>query len=428
MKAEDATATRYGWVVVAALTLLLGCTHGLISSGISVFDPAILAELGITRGALKLRDLFQLFGAGAWALAIGFAAQKIGARTIIYTGLVLLAGVLTAYGHIRSVQQIYLLHLLLAFCYSSCHVVVVLLILTRWFALRRNTALGIILAGESLGGTIFPQIVVRLIAAVGWRDAMQWLAIMPVVLIGLMALVLRESPERMGRKPYGWPHVDTGASAPLAAFAGGGGQGGFLHHLLRRDVIVVILTAGLIFYAGGGIAAHTFLFFRDKGLDAASAAGGLSLFYGAAFFGKFSGGFLSERWRVLDVWVAFQLVMLVGAVAITFEAGGWPYVIIACLGLGWGGCYTLSQALMMQRFDGPYLARLSGITVLVEGLAAGLGSFGSGLLYDRFGSYSVSFGIMVALLVISVLSSLSLRNRAQNAAAALRASANADIA
>lgn len=427
MNSAEASATRYGWVVVAALTLLLGCTHGLISSGISVFDPAILGELGVTRGALKLRDVFQLFGAGIWALVIGFLAARVGPRTIIYIGLVLLALVLSIYSQVRSVEQIYLLHLLLAFCYSSCHVVVVLLVLTRWFALRRNTALGIILAGESLGGTIFPQIVVWLVAHVGWRGAMQWLALMPVVLIALMALVMRESPEKMGRKPFGWLPGVAGQAEPNPGVRSEG-TGRILDQLLRREVMIVIFTVALIFYAGGGIAAHTFLFFRDKGVDAGTAAAGLSLFYGAALVGKSGSGILSERWRVLDLWVAFQVVMLAGAIAITIDADGWPFVVIACLGLGWGGCYTLSQALMMQRFEGPYLAQLSGITVLVEGFTAGMGSFGSGMLFDRFGSYTVAFGLMVALLMISILSSLSVRSHARRPAALTPAIANADIA
>lgn len=409
-----ATETRYGWVVVAALTLLLGCTHGLISSGISVFDSSILTELHLTRGALKLRDLIQLFSAGAWALAIGFAAGKVGPRTIIYTGLVLLTFAMLAYGEVQSVQQIYLLHLVLAFCYSSCHVVVVLLVLTRWFATRRNTALGIILAGESLGGTIFPQVVVKLIALVGWREALQWMACIPVVLIALMAMVLRESPEKMGKMPFGWRSAPLATAAAPAPTTVARAPVSFFDQLLRRDVLIVILTAALIYYVGGGIAAHTFLYFRDKGLDSSGAAVGLSLFFAAAFVGKFSSGFFSERWPLLNVWIAFQLVMLLGAIAITFDAAGWPYFIIPCLGLGWGGCYTLSQALLMQRFDGPYLARLSGITVLAEGLTAGLGSFLTGLMFDRFGNYTVSFAIMSALLLISAISSLGIRNRAQN--------------
>lgn len=423
---EQAGGTRYGWAVVAALTVLLAGTHGLITSGITTFDNAILADLQISRGALKLRDLIQLGSGGLWAVVIGFVALRLGARTIIYLGLGVLTAALLVYGHVSSVGQIYALHFMLAFSYSSCHVVVVLLVLTRWFATRRSTALGIILAGESLGGVVFPQIAVRLIAAVGWRDAMGWLALMPVVLAVMMVLVLREGPERLGRKPYGWrPETADDVVAPAAAEPG---EERFLDYLLRGDVLAVIASAGLLFYAGGGIATHAFLFLSDQGLAPTMAATGLSLFFAAAFVGKAASGYLAERWRLLDVWRASQLVMLVGAIAITAAGANWPYPIIVCLGLGWGGCYTLSQAALMARFDGPYLARLSGITVLIEGTTAGLGAFVSGILFDRFGSYHIAFAVMMATIAAALLCTLRIRHRVQSAASGPLCAADANVA
>lgn len=194
---------RYGWVVAGTLTVLLAVSHGLLSTGISVFDAAILADLHISRAALKLRDVVQLFTGGLWAMAIGFAADRLGPRVVIYAGLVALGTALLGYGYVTDVRQIYALHLLLAFAYSSCHVVVVLLVLTRWFAQRRSTALGIILAGESLGGSILPPIIARLIGDAGWREAMHLLALMPLALAVMLLLLfawqtgeLRANPDR----------------------------------------------------------------------------------------------------------------------------------------------------------------------------------------------------------------------------------------
>jgi hypothetical protein len=42
---------NYGWVIAGTLTILLAASHGLLGTGISVFDAAILEDLGISRAA-----------------------------------------------------------------------------------------------------------------------------------------------------------------------------------------------------------------------------------------------------------------------------------------------------------------------------------------------------------------------------------------
>jgi sugar phosphate permease len=390
---------RYGWVIVGALTVLLAVSHGLLSTGISVFDAAILGDLHISRAALKLRDVVQLFAAGLWAMAIGFAADRLGPRTVIYAGLAALGAALLGYGYVTDVRQIYALHLLLAFAYSSCHVVVVMLVLTRWFAQKRATALGIILAGESLGGTILPPIIAHLIGDSGWREAMHLLALMPLALAVLLLLLLRGKPQDYGQMPVGGASGSHRLQAPEVAahpdFA--------LRDYLRSGEVWLLLAIGAaLFYAGGGVAAHSFLYFSDRGFDPAWAASSLSLIFAGAFIGKSGSGYLSERWPGLLVWSAFQATMLAGLACLTIATPLTIWPGVALFGLGWGGSYTLTQHNVMERFRGPYLGRLSGIIVLVEGIAAGLGSFAGGLLHDSTGGYTLAYLLMTASVALAL--------------------------
>lgn len=396
---------RYAWVIVAVLTFLLAISHGLITSGISVFDAEILKDLGIGRGDLKFRDFLQLFAAGVWSLVIGYAAERTGPRLIIYTGLVVLTGALMAYAQVQSVQQIYVLHLLLAFAYASCHVVIVILIITRWFATKKGIALGIILAGESMGGTLFPQIVVRLIDAFGWRHSMQILACIPVLLAILLLLLLRRDPESHGLRPLGaeiapqpgMPGAATVASAPRA-----GDAAPFRQVLLHPGTILLLIVAATLFYSGGGFVAHSFLYFSDSGFSPDQAAYSLSLIFITAFAGKLGAGFLADRFGTHPVWILFQISLLVGAVLLVLGHPVLLWVGTMLLGLGWGGCYTTTHTIITERFTGPWLGRLSGIAVLVEGIAAGLGVWLTGVLYDHSGSYQFPFTVM-SLVVLTAL-------------------------
>jgi MFS family permease len=390
---------RYGWVIVGVLTLLLAATHGLMS-GLSVFDKAILADLHIGRGELKLRDFLQLVTGGFVAIAIGYAASWWGPRTIIYLGLAALSLTLFLYGHVTDVRQIYALHLILAFCYSSCHIVVVVLLITRWFAARKGVALGIILAGESLGGMIFPQILVRMIGAYGWRDTFERLVLMPAGLALILVLLLRRSPEDIGVQRIGEGAAVDGL-APLVEAP----SGHFSRQLWRPGTLLLLGAAGLLFYAGGGIAAHTFLYFQDRGLPMAQAATGLSLFFMSAFAGKFLSGFLADRLGLDRCWLGAQAILLAGVLLYIAGQGPWLWAGASLVGIGWGSCYTLTQVLIMELFAGPWLGRLSGVAVFVEGITAGASVWIAGLLFDRTGSYTVPFLLMVVGVVAAILCS-----------------------
>jgi sugar phosphate permease len=397
---------HYGWVVVGALCVLLGAMHGLITSGMSVFDKAILTELGIGHGALKFREFLQLGAGGLFSILIGFLAARTGPRAIIYAGLAILSAVMTLYSRATSLPQIYVLHVALAFCYASCHVVIVLLILTRWFAARRSVALGVILAGESLGGTLFPQIVIHLMDGFGWRGAMQLLALMPLFLAGLLLLLLRSGPEAYGIRRIG----EGGGQAPESDCepADEGREMSFKDALIRPSTLLLLSTAALLFYSGSSIINHAYLAFIDRGYEAHRAATGLSMLFSAAFVGKFSSGFFAERVGLNPSWIGAQLTLLAGGLLFAFALDSYFVPAVLLLGFGWGGSYTLTQSRVMEQFAGPWLGRLSGIAVFVEGTVSGVGTWQTGLLYDRTASYEVPFAVMNGALLAAVLASSAL--------------------
>lgn len=408
-----AFGSNYAWVIVATLTFLLAISHGLITSGISVFDADILRDLGVSRGDLKFRDFLQLFAAGIWALLIGYTAERVGPRTIIYMGLFVLAGVLVGYGYVTNVYQIYGLHLMLAFAYSSCHVVIVILIVTRWFYTRKSAALGIILAGESLGGTVFPQIVVRLLENYDWRTTMQLLSTVPILLTLVLLMLLRRTPE-----DHGHPRIGEGGMRPpekRVPDAALGTDARFRDYLFQPTTFLLLLAAASLFYAGGGFVAHAFLYFRDSGLPATAAATSLSLIFITAFAGKLGGGLLADRLGPHSCWLVFQFVLLSGALVLAFGSGPIIWAGIVLLGLGWGGCYTVTQAIITELFAGPWLGRLSGMSVLVEGCAAGLGVWLTGVLHDHSGSYTGPFTFSAILVAVSIIASTIIARRRRHA-------------
>ena len=131
---------RSGWVVVSALLLVMTICHGVITSGLPALDTTLLESLDISRADLKLRESIFLMASGLSGLGIGFLTARVAPRTIVLSGLALLAIALALYGHAQTIGQIYLLYALLGMCYASAHVVIVVLMVRQCFDEKRALA------------------------------------------------------------------------------------------------------------------------------------------------------------------------------------------------------------------------------------------------------------------------------------------------
>ena len=396
----------YSWFTLAQLLVLLTVSHGIISTGIPVFDVQILQELGISRGALKFRDFVQIMSAGCAGLAIGYLATRVHPRRIAQGGLVVLVACLLLYGLVRSVGDIYLLHSLLGISYSTAHAIVVVLIVHRWFRTRRAAAIGIALAGTSLGSAIFPQIGVWLLGEYGWRQGLQAFAVFPLVLLPVLVLLLKDSPASIGATRYG---ETPGSPAEPATSTPQRVAPQVARPVQRADILLLGLGTFGVFYASAAMIAHTFLNLRDQGLSPQQAATGLSLLFVTGLVGKVLSGFAADRWGTTNVWLAHQVLLLIGIACLTYIGFSWRWLGLALLGYGWGGCFSLTQMMIADRFAGPNLSRLMGWFILFEGFSSGSGSWLTGVLFDRSGSYWVPFTLCAGLVTMAILATIRLR-------------------
>jgi len=383
----------YGWVVVGCMFLLLWTAQGLTLTGIPSFDEMVLRDLQMSRGALKFRDLIMVMCAGLSGPLIGLCADRFGARAVICAGLVALSFSFVMYGYVQSPAHIYLIHVLMGFCFSATNIVVILVILANWFQTKRGIALGIALAGTSLGSAFFPQLNTWLLTQMDWRVAMQTLGILPLLLIPIVILLARPNPNA--------PKPEKGPSSP--AFE----RGYVFKQLTSPNFLLLTAAAFLTFYTANAFIQHALLFLRDIGADPAAAATGFSIIFMASLTGKIVSGFLVERWQLQHVWMAFQAIMLVGAfVVVGTDIDGARYGL-ALVGFGWGGAYSLTQLSISYIFPDAALGRMMGVFVIIEALASGMGSWLTGLLFDANGNYTIAF-IMAGTVMLGALASTRL--------------------
>mgnify|MGYP001102261949 CR=1 FL=1 len=395
----------YGWLIVAAAFVILWLTQGMTLAGLTVFDEVLLdavrqtAETGDLRGAFKLRDTITMLAAGLLSPVAGALADRIGVRPLMVGGLLILAAGIALYSNVTSLVQIYVIHALLGVALACCGLVLNIMIVSRWFVRRRGLAIGIALAGTSLGNAAFPQLNAWLITELGWRSAFAWSGLLPLALIPVVVLVMRERP------------ADLGPESPQAGAAASGRAAGMsFHEALRTSNFWILAFIAMgTFYAVLAMATHLFLHMRGQGFDVRTAATGISVMFLLGLFGKIGSGLLADRLGDKWVLVGSLSIMCGGAwlLVSTNQTTFWPALVL--FGLGWGGLYTLLQLLVADCFGLKDLGKILGTITVLNTLGGALGPSVTGLLFDRFHSYTVPFTVIATLVLLATLLATGLR-------------------
>lgn len=203
------------WAVAFSALLMLMISNGLVVTGITAFDEALLKEFGWSRGALKFRDLLTLLLAGAFAPFIGILIDRFGVRPLMIAGSLLLALGYLAYASIQHIGHVYLIHLLFGVVLTACGLNIAVIWVSQWFVRHRGTAIGLALVGTSLGGMFFPPVIVALTQALGWRASFAWLALSPLLIL-LLALLLGRPPSAFRVQALGADNPPPqGAASPI---------------------------------------------------------------------------------------------------------------------------------------------------------------------------------------------------------------------
>lgn len=387
--------SRQAWLIVAALFAATLLIQGTALGGITIFDDRILQTLGITRSTLKFRDLIYIFTASFSCLFMARLCERIGARAVVAIGLVCFSLVMLGYAHATSIIQIYASHALLGFAYACVHVVVFMVILSRWFERedpRRGIGLGICVAGASCGAIVTSQVIAALLADLPWRTVFLVLAAAPWALLPLTLLIRTPRDGAQDR----WDsrgHEALGFSFGLIA---------------TRPAMAMMLAIVPTFYVSSCAASHTALMLRGQGLTLAAAAGGVGAMFSAALVGKFGSGFLLLRLRLQTAWLLSMGLMIVGATLLVVAPRTTALPALAIMGLGWGGCFPLAQLKIAEIFPGDALARVLGAFVVFESIGSAAGAWLTALMYDASGSYMLPFTVNVVLLAAGFAASVAI--------------------
>jgi len=401
----------YRWIILAVSFLLITVTNGLTLGGLYVFEEEIMNSLSqmtgedVLRADLKLRDAITLWSTAVFGFFAGVAADKIGVKKLMVSGLLILSACFWQYSQAESLNQMYIIHVFMGFVLCISGMLVNVILISRWFKNQRGLAIGILLAGTSTGNGLFPQLNTWLLSIGDWREVMTWLSLVPLFLIPFLLLVVKNGPEDLQKAENEVANKSFDASNQKGGFT--------LQQALRsKNFWLLSLMAFCTFYAILAMTGHVYLLLREENYAPQIAATGLTVLFFGGFIGKITSGELAEKFGRKVILLTGVGVMFIGSIFIVLGLLyniSFVWIGLALYGTGWGGLYTLIQLLTADLFGLIALGKIMGVINILDTFGGGLGPFFTGYLYDQTQGYLTPVTLISVLLVIAFISSSMLK-------------------
>jgi MFS transporter, OFA family, oxalate/formate antiporter len=391
--ADSSDRIYYGWWIVVAAFLNLFFVVGVIFYGFPVFYPYFVEALGFTRAQVTQGFLLGFLFAGLpFGILAGTLIDWIGARFVILAGVGLVAVPLLLMGRMTHFWQFEILCIIEVIGYVLAGPIANQVLIARWFNRRRGQAMGYAYLGLGLGGVIAPVSVNYLTRTLGWRDALELVGtIILLVLVPTGMVITRSSPEEIDVAPETFGEVSSppGTSAPVERSIG------VLRAARTTAFWLIIAGSTLAIGAIGAVIQHFILFLKDSGYSATAASHYSSILLAASLGGRVIVGHLADHFRKSYLMAFFYLfiglsVFLLGHPQSTTTL--WIFAIV--FGFSMGADYMLIPLVTSECFGTASLGKLLALIIMGYSIGQWAGPWLVGRIFDAQHSYHLAWKII----------------------------------
>jgi MFS family permease len=412
---KNAASSRifYGWYVLAASFLLLFFqSGGRFSFGI-MFKP-MAAELGWNRTSISSTYFLNtVFFALTLSLA-GKLYDRYGPRWVILVSTVLLAAGYISTSQVYSLWQFHLFYgVLTAVGIGGASVPLIAALMSKWFARRKGLAISLALSGYCLGQFVLVPIINWFVLTYGWRFSYVLLGFIILAANALVLKVIKGDPEDMGLKPYGYDLVDA-AAAPEKP-----------NHTIPQPNDLSLMQASktgsfwffllFMFICGSGdflVAAHLVPLVTDYSVSPTSAANMMAWFGLMSMGGILIAGPASDLiGNKIPIALTFVLRLILFLMILKYPSPIAFYVFAVGFGFTLLITAPLTTTLVGRLYGFTHMGLISGFITTIHHLGGGFWAFMGGVLFDKTGSYQITFTLSAALAVIAIISTLAIKEK-----------------
>jgi MFS family permease len=392
---------HYAWIIAITGTVIIMACLGFGRFALGMLLPSMASSLKLSYAQIGYISTGNFIGYLASVLLCAPLARKIGSRRLIVVALAVIAASMALVSRATGFGEVLVLYLITGMGSGAANVPMMGLI-TAWFDRSvRGKAAGIVVIGSGfaiiISGKLIPA-VNRLVGAEGWRSNWMILAVAVAAIAVLAFSILRNRPEDVGLKPFGSDDTTIPATRVdnKPPFAG-----------IYRNNQVYLLGLLYLLFGYTYVIYATFIvtaLVRERGFSEAVAGnfwswvGLLSLFSGPVF------GTLSDR---IGRKAGLMIVFFLQALAYCMVAAPLPevflYLSIGCFGIVAWSIPSIMVAAVSE-YVGPDRALAAfGFITFIFGLGQIAGPSIAGILAEKTGSFSSSFGMAAAFAVTAIV-------------------------
>ncbi len=371
------------WVLGACFTLLT-FSSGLGFYGLAVYLQAFSSERQWSVSSISLATtLFFLVGgiSGVW---IAKFIAKHDVRIMVLGGACLATIALFSMRFVEHRWQLFVVYMFYSLGWSASGMGPVTTVVTRWFQVRRASALAIASTGLSMGGIVVTPFIKWILDSQGIHNGSPWLALIwfcgtvPVTLF-----LLRAFPQ-----PYGW--LPDGARAEPGQV--GDISGTPLNEAVRTKFFRAV-AIGYIFALGAQVGgALQLVKLVEERTDRSTATLATIILSSMSIISRFVAGRIIPRVDMTKFTVGLAIVQGLSLASMALNESRIGLLLsIALFGITIGNMVMMQSLLIAERFgvrDYPRIAARSG---LISFSGTALGPLLLGWLYDVAGGYRSSY-------------------------------------
>ena len=371
------------WVLGACFTLLTFST-GLGFYGLAVYLQAFSRELGWSVSSISLATtLFFLVGgiSGVW---IAKFIAKHDVRIMVLGGATLATVALFSMRFVEQKWQLFVVYGFYALGWSASGMGPVTTVVTRWFHVRRASALAIASTGLSMGGIVVTPFIKWILDSQGIRNGSPWLALIWFLgTVPVTLFLLRAFPQ-----PYGW--LPDGARAAPGEVADISGTP--LNDAVQTKFFRAV-TVGYIFALGAQVGgALQLVKLVEERTNRSTAILATIVLSSMSIISRFIAGRIIPRVDMTRFTVGLAALQGLSMASIAFNESRIGLLLsIAVFGITIGNMVMMQSLLIAERFgvrDYPRIAARSG---LISFSGTALGPLLLGWLYDVAGGYRAAY-------------------------------------
>lgn len=404
-------ALHYGWIVLAALVVVMLLASGLRAM-FGVFIKPMEATFGWDRASLSGAAALSLLLLGAAGPFVGWLADQWGPRRVIMASVVLLGIGTVLTSQVNALWQVYVTAgVLMALGSGGVGMSTAASVAARWFEGHRGLVMGLIGGAMSAGQLVIVPLAVWLTLTVGWRQSFVWLGLLLFVLaIPLTLLFIHNDPRERGLRAFGAGAPAAGPGGPPAPPEG---------RTTIADAMQVPafwLLAGSFFVCGytsnGLVLTHLVPHAAEHGFSEMHAAQALGVMGAMNILGTVASGWICDRFGRKGPLAFYYGVR---GLSLLFLLYVWNvpslHIFAAIFGLNYISTVPPTTTLTANIFGRYSVGALSGWIFFSHQVGAALGAAVGGWIFQSTGSYSWAFISAAVMAFLAVPMALAIREQ-----------------